>query len=320
VALEEIRRDPALAKLAFEARSAVPGLWSEPDPVAPWDWRRMRLFQSIFCFVLLAIFPNVSAAIDAEWVTAVGIASLENVTKTEARRMAINDARRNAIEKVVGAEILSETMVINNQVSGDVICALPYGKVLDQKIINESVISVASEDKGTAPLLTYKVEMNALVSKEQGQADPYFRVAAKINRKVFKNGDQIELRITPTRDAYISVFNILEDQTALILIPNRFRKDNFVKAHQTLIFPSKADKMKGIVLEACTGEGQVKTDEMFHIIAMKEPFEFDSAKFTEGIFGLYDGNSGLVNDLVKETVRIPLSHRAETFIHYRIEK
>lgn len=35
-------RDPALAKLEFEARSAKRGLWAEPDPVAPWEWRRMK--------------------------------------------------------------------------------------------------------------------------------------------------------------------------------------------------------------------------------------------------------------------------------------
>jgi micrococcal nuclease len=34
------RRDSELAKLEFEARSAKRGLWAEPDPVPPWEWRR----------------------------------------------------------------------------------------------------------------------------------------------------------------------------------------------------------------------------------------------------------------------------------------
>jgi len=33
-------RDPELAKLEFEARSKKIGLWKEPDPVPPWEWRR----------------------------------------------------------------------------------------------------------------------------------------------------------------------------------------------------------------------------------------------------------------------------------------
>jgi micrococcal nuclease len=33
-------RDPELAKLEFEAKSSKRGLWAEPDPVPPWEWRR----------------------------------------------------------------------------------------------------------------------------------------------------------------------------------------------------------------------------------------------------------------------------------------
>jgi len=211
-------------------------------------------------------------------------------------------------------------LVINNEVSGDVICSLPYGKIVDQKILKENVMLVPQADKGAAPLLTYKVDMKVLVAKERGKVDPFFRVKASINRNVFKEGDQIELHITPTKDAYITVFNILEDQTVLILIPNRFKANNFIKANNTLVFPSEDDRKKGIALEAFTGDGKTKTNEIFHVLALKEPIKFNTAKFDEGIFGIYDGSSGLVHDLVKETVRIPLSQRAETFIHYRIEK
>jgi len=33
-------RDPELAKLEFEARSAKRGLWVEPKAIPPWEWRR----------------------------------------------------------------------------------------------------------------------------------------------------------------------------------------------------------------------------------------------------------------------------------------
>lgn len=49
---------------------------------------------------------------ESEWVTVEGIAPIENVTKNEARKIAIANARREAVEKVVGVDILSETMVI----------------------------------------------------------------------------------------------------------------------------------------------------------------------------------------------------------------
>jgi len=39
---KQYSRDPELAKLEFEARAKKVGLWSEPDPVAPWEWRKMK--------------------------------------------------------------------------------------------------------------------------------------------------------------------------------------------------------------------------------------------------------------------------------------
>jgi micrococcal nuclease len=34
---KQYSRDPEMAKLEFEARSAKRGLWAEPDPAAPWE-------------------------------------------------------------------------------------------------------------------------------------------------------------------------------------------------------------------------------------------------------------------------------------------
>jgi hypothetical protein len=267
---------------------------------------------------ILFAFP--AAAVEKEWVTVEGFAALENVTKQEARQLAIDDARRAAIEKVVGVNLISETLVIDNEVSGDVIYTIPYGKVVAQKIINENVELTRSRNKGEAPYLTYKVRMKIQVAKQKGRADPFFRVAARINRTVFRQGDHIELQITPTKDAYISVFNILPDETVLVLVPNQFRQNNFVPANTTFVFPDARDRAKGISLEAFVGEGRTESKEMFHILALKEPMSFDTATFREGLFGLYEGRSGLVSDLVKQTVHIPLSQRAETFLYYRIEK
>jgi len=39
---KQYSRDPELAKLEFKARSARIGLWSERDPIPPWEWRKMK--------------------------------------------------------------------------------------------------------------------------------------------------------------------------------------------------------------------------------------------------------------------------------------
>ena len=39
---KQYSRDPELAKLEFKARSARIGLWSEPDPIPPWEYRKRK--------------------------------------------------------------------------------------------------------------------------------------------------------------------------------------------------------------------------------------------------------------------------------------
>ena len=41
---KQYSRDPALAKLEFRARSEKLGLWADPDPVPPWEWRRQKKY------------------------------------------------------------------------------------------------------------------------------------------------------------------------------------------------------------------------------------------------------------------------------------
>lgn len=273
-----------------------------------------------FCSLSLVLSDQTAFSQDSEWVTVNGSAPIENVTKNEARKMAIAIARREAVEKVVGVDILSETMVINYNVSGDVIRTIPHGKVVGQEIIKEEIELIPARDKGEAPYLAYKVTMRANVIKEKGQIDVFFRLQAELNRTVFKEGDLMEIRVTPSRDCYLSIFNILEDETAIILFPNRFKQNNFVKANTSFAFPDDMDRKRGITLEAFLGDGKEKEDEIIHVLALKEPLQFDTAKFKEGIYGIYDGRSAMVNDLVKNIVGIPLSYRAEAFIQYRITK
>ena len=39
---KQYSRDPELAKLEFQARAKKIGLWAEPDPVPPWEWRQQK--------------------------------------------------------------------------------------------------------------------------------------------------------------------------------------------------------------------------------------------------------------------------------------
>jgi len=127
---------------------------------------------------------------DSTWVTVEGIASIENVSKKEAKRLAMADAMRKAVEEVVGVDILSETVVINYKVSGDIIRAVPYGKVIGKKILKEEIV-MTPQKESAIPFMAYKVKMRVNVVKEKGKGDPFFRIRAKLLRMFLKRGTRL---------------------------------------------------------------------------------------------------------------------------------
>ncbi len=278
----------------------------------------LPLIISIFILQFFLFIPFAFTQ-DSTWVTVEGIASIENVSKKEAKRLAMADAMRKAVEEVVGVDILSETVVINYKVSGDIIRSVPYGKVIGKKILKEEIV-MTPQKESAIPFMAYKVKMRVNVVKEKGKGDPFFRIRAKLNKNVFKEGDEVEIKVTPSKDCYITIFNIMEDENVLKLIPNRFVTSNSVRANQAFIFPGEENKRKGIRLIAHVGQGSESVVETFYILVLKQPLNFDPDKFKEGIFETFDGSSAFMNDLLKEIVVIPPSERAETFLQYKITR
>jgi len=280
---------------------------------------KMKFYKRLlcFCFFLLLSLGSPLFAEDFQTVTIVGLASMENVTKEEARRLAVEDGMRKAVEEVVGVNILAETLVINFQTSGDIIRAIPYGRVVEKEILEEGVEEIKAGGKSALSLI-YRVKMKARVAKEKGSRDPYFKLEASLNRDVFSENDEMVIRVQSQRDCYLNVFCILEDEKVHILVPNLYRKDNFVKANETFNFPDESDKKAGINLRVHTLAGEKSSRESIYIVCLKQPLNFDTAKFEEGICGVYTGKTAFLNELVKEMVEIPVSERAERFLKYEV--
>lgn len=277
----------------------------------------LKPFFCIFILYAAVFIPSVFAQGTA-WVTVEGMASMENVTKEEARRLAIEDAMRNAVEEVVGVNVLADTIVTNFMLSGDIVKVTPYGKVVDKEIIEEGVREIREKGK-TTPSLIYRVKMKVKVSKEEGTTDPYFKINATLNRNVFNEGDEMVIKVSSTKDCYITIFNITEDEKTLILMPNRFRRENFIKANEAIIFPDEYENKRGIKLKATLPSGRKSVTERMYILALKQKLNFDTGKYTEGIHGIYTGKTAFINALLKEIVDIPLSERSEGFIQYQIK-
>jgi hypothetical protein len=276
-----------------------------------------RIFGIVFIFVLQCAF-FVPSLLAQEWVTVEGAAQMEGISKEEAKGWAIEDAMRKAVEEVVGSDISVETLVVNLRLSGSILGAIPYGRVIDKKILEEGVRKIQKEGQKT-PSSLYWVKMRVSVAEETTGEDSSFRLEASLNQSIFKDGDEMLIRIRATQDCFISVFNILEDGKILRLIPSSFKEDNFLNANEAFSFPDEEVKSKG-KLKVHTPKGKDAVTESFYILALKRPFELHDERFQEGRYKLYNGRTAFMKDLIKDIVGIPLSERAEKLVQYQIRK
>lgn len=86
-----------------------------------------------------------------------------------------------------------------------------------------------------------------------------------------------------------------------------------------ITIPDETDKRKGIKLVLHMLDNKIGSESIY-ILALKQPFSYNAARFREGIYGVYDGNTAFMNGLVQEIVGIPLQDRAEKFMQYQIRK
>ena len=285
-----------------------------------WQTGNKMALRVLSIFVLQFAIPvPFLLARDVQWVIVEGRATMGDTSKEEARNRAIEDAMHKAVEQVVGINISLETILVNLRLSGSIVGVIPYGRVVDKVVIEEGVEPILQKGEAV-PSLKYRVRMKAGVAEETTGADPYFRLDASLNRSSFKDGDEMLITIKPTKDCYVSVFIILEDEKVLRLIPSRLKEDNFLKANQTFSFPDDDDKIKGIKLRVHMPEKKDAVTETIYILALEQPLKSNADGFQEGIYGIYKGETAFMKDLIKEIVAIPLGKRAEKLMQYQIRK
>ena len=256
---------------------------------------------------------------DLIWVTAEGTAPVVSGDTKKARQQAIMAAERQAVAEALAAGISVETLLVNLRLSGSIVGAIPFGKVAQKKIVEEGLVEAAGGGS-SKPDRIFRVRMKAGVVREAGGEDPSFHLDAAINQSVFKDGDELEIHIRSTKDCYFSIFNILEDKKIIRLLPNYLSAKNFLATDENFAFPGTKDRQKGLKLRVHLPENKTTTTESIYILALTRPFELTSITVQEGIFGVFNGQTVFMKDLIREVVGIPLGSRAEALMQYEIRK
>jgi len=278
---------------------------------------RMRQL-SILALLLFqcAVFVRALSAQDVRWVTVEGEAPAEQGKEGQAKKQAVDAALRRAVREALGSTVSIETLIVNLRLSGGIMGSIPYGRVVEHMILEEG--EVASRRQGEEkPSRIYKVKIKAGVIEDAAGMDPAFRVESSLNNSSFHDGDVMLITIRSTKDCYITIFSITEDEKVIRLIPNRYKPKNFIKADTSFQFPDKEDRGKGITLKAHLPGRTNAVTESIYVIATKQPILINPG-VQEGIFGIYDGKTAFMGDLIRDIVTIPLSERAEKLMQYQV--
>ena len=169
---------------------------------------------------------------------------------------------------------------------------------------------------------SYSATMRVKIMPVQPERKEGFNVFITLTRAVFKEGEDVEIRIKTTKSAYLYVFDVFGDDMVTLLVPSRYLTDNRISAGTEFVFPGAGLESKGIKLKAHLLPGSRKAIERVKVIAVTERIEFFEKGIKEAVFKEFDGRSDtlIVNLFQQALAGIDPSAWAEATALHEIRK
>lgn len=250
---------------------------------------------------------------DIQVIESVGEAILgDDTTPAQAKAMALNNARRSAIEEASGVVIHGSTVVYNYQLISDLVKASTRGLIVKEEILIDDI-------KKEGKQIVYGTKIRVHVKPLEYQRDGSLKILkAEVNRygstskgSVFQNGDEIQIKVKANKEGYINVFGISQDGMVTKLYPNEYFKAEVISPEMEFIFPDERQRGLGLKLKLRTPKNLSRTVETILIVATKERMDFLSDKKADEV---------TITDLMKELSEIDSSSWTEEAIGYEISR
>ena len=253
------------------------------------------------------------------------------MTTEDAQISAMAQARQNAIAMKCGIAVSAQTLQLQQdfhesftQLSRSTV----YGKIIAEKAPIPSY-EITTLETGE-PIICHRVTLRAKVAEEEGNPDPSFQVPLKLNdgKVTFLEGDEMILHITPTKDCYITVFNVLSDNTVLLLFPPQEYIRQVAPAGQTFSIPSESERRQGVHFRVGLLSGKRQDTEYIWVVATKADIPFlpeEKVEFRPDI-SILSGKVVLstyqsaLEEINRWLVSIPLDERTFDMEQYEIRK
>lgn len=220
------------------------------------------------------------------WVEATGEdKGSEHDSPAVVKRRALDKARVEAIKKVTGVSInagLLSFQQFDGKSASEVIHDLQVvqmsGLIIDERVLEEGC---QVQEKGVT--FACKVRLKALVVDRTKVRGSGFSVEASLGAKRFFEGDKTRLRIRVTKDASVYAIMVTEE-SALVLLPNKYKPDAIARANEDFEFPSEEDEKRGLRVVSYLPEGKERSMEVLLVIAIDPAFKLGGVSAGEGVY------------------------------------
>jgi len=269
-------------------------------------------------FCLLLIMLCISTALaqsDIQIIEKEGEAVLgDDMTPAQAKALALNNARRSAIEQASGVIVHGSSVVYNFQLVSDLVASATRGVIIKEEILADDI---KKEGKQIVYYTKIKAHVKTLENRERSSLKI---LKADVNRYgsnpasatiVFQDNDEIQIRAKANSDAYIHVFNISQDGWVTKLYPNEYFKAEITSPETEFIFPNEKQRDLGLKLKVRTPKNLSRAIETMLIVATKEKTDFLSDKKAGEV---------TITDLMRELSEIDASLWTEKIAGYEVRK
>jgi hypothetical protein len=238
----------------------------------------------------------------------------EDTTPAQARALALNNARRSAIEQATGAIVHGSSVVYNYQLVSDLVASIARGVIVKEEILWDEARVEGKQIIYAAKIRAY---VKALENRERGG----LRLSkASLHRygsppassaAVFQENDEIQVRAEVNSAVYLHIFNIGQDGRAIKLFPNEYFKAEKIRAGMEFIFPDEKQRNLGLKLRVCTPKSLTRAIETMLVVATKDNVDFLSEKRSD---------EATITELMREISEIDPASWVESVLGYEVRK
>lgn len=275
--------------------------------------RSVKTWAMVFV-VLFLLTPLSVLAQGKEVVTSTGRAFFnDHMTPAEAKAIALNNARRNSLEKALGISPRGDTLVYDGSNIDEIIGLAPRGVISEEKIIESRWEPL---EKGAMAWFT-KIEATVTPIDRKGSKSfaitevSVIRPGTEKSDTVFHPGEKVQVRTEATEKAFFQIFGIDQNGIVSRLFPVRFTEQELILAGEKFVFPTEHEMKFGLKIRVSTLKGIERSVESIMVIATKEKGRL----LSRGHFEI-----GTLSDIMKELSSIDESKWAVKTVSYEVRE